>query len=169
MPINTKGMSRRALRASMPCVLLAALSACGGTPRQAPAAAQAPQDVVIQVGDVRVRATAVPTRTLGEAIARQYGISRSDETVMLLVSVRKGADETTAVSLPAQVKAVAIDLRGNRQAIAMRELRSGDGAGALVDAVGTADVDAPDTLRFELDVTYAGGRAQLAFAREFHP
>lgn len=145
------------------------LAACGGGPARAPAADAPPQEALVQAGDVRVRATAVPTRTLGQTVARQYGITRTDDTVMLLVSVRKGVDDATAVSLPARVTATAIDLRGNRQAIAMRELRSGDGPDALVDAVGIADVDVPDTLRFELDVAYAGGGAQLAFARDFHP
>lgn len=159
----------RRTRMAFSAALLLTAAACGGGPAQAPAADAAPQEALAQVGDVRVRATAVPTRTLGEAVARQYGITRTDDTVMLLVSVRKGANDATAVSLPARVTATAIDLRGNRQAIAMRELRSGEGPDALVDAVGIADVDVPDTLRFELDVAYAGGSAQLAFARDFHP
>lgn len=166
--MTTTGLySPRVRVCALAALLVSALAACGGGTGSAPPVDTAPQEALIEIGDVRVRATAVPTRVLGEAIARQYGITRADDTVMLLVSARKGLDDATSVSLPTRVTATAIDLRGNRQAIAMRELRSGEGAAALVDSMGIADVDMPDTLRFEVDVAYAGGTAQLAFARDF--
>lgn len=180
--MNAPGHARATLRRRLPspwlrggawivCMPLACvlLGACGGGTSPTPAAPVAPQEALAQVGDVQVRATALPTRSLGEVVAKRHGITRADDTAMLLVSVRKGLDDATAVSLPARVTATAIDLRGNRQAVVMRELRSGDGPGALLDAVGIVEVDVPDTLRFEVDVAYPGGNAQLVFVREFHP
>src|SRR3546814_17248096 len=54
--------------------------------------AHAQQEASMQIGDVLVRANAVPTANLGEAVARQYGIERGTGTVMLLVGVRRDGD-----------------------------------------------------------------------------
>src|SRR3546814_5920313 len=79
----------------------------------------------MQIGDVLVRANAVPTANLGEAVARQYGIERDTGAVMLLVGVRRDVDGGET-ALPARVTAVASDLLGKRQQLEMREVRSGD-------------------------------------------
>lgn len=158
-----------------PVLLLLAtalLAACGGTPpAPAPAGADsAPHEAVMRAGDVTVRASVIQTSTLEESIARRYGIERSDRLVMLLVSVRQGP-EGQETSMPAQVLAKASDLRGRAQVVEMRELRSGDDpATALLDYVGTVEVDPPDTLRFDVQVTRAdGATSSMRFAREFHP
>ena len=144
--------------------LCAALAACGGSTPPAPPS-QAPQEAVVQVGDVLVRANALPTADLGEAVARQYGIERDPGTVMLLVGVRRD-DEAGETALPARVAANAADLLGKRQQLEMREVRSG----AFVDYVGTARVIAPDTLRFDVQVVPEGGTAmELRFNRDFFP
>ena len=153
---------------------LAALSGCGGNaPPAAPSSASAPasQEAVSRIGDVTIRASAIPTATLSEQVARQYGIARSDATVMLLIGVRRGegAQET---ALPAQIVATATDLRGRTHPIQMRELRSGDPSSgqALLDYVGTVDVAAPDTLRFDVRIVREGGAtSQMQFSRDFYP
>src|SRR3546814_5482267 len=108
----------------------------------------------MQIGDVRVRANAVPTAKLGEAVARQYGIERDTGAVMLLVGVRRDVDGGET-ALPARVTAVASDLLGKRQQLEMREVRSGDpGSGpgqGFIDYDGTARVIAPDTLHFRAE------------------
>src|SRR3546814_14972797 len=78
----------------------------------------------MQIGDVLVRANAVPTANLGEAVARQYGLERRTGTVMLLVAVRLEGD-AGETALPARVTAVASDLLGTRHQLEMREVRSG--------------------------------------------
>ncbi|WP_242111267.1 DUF4426 domain-containing protein [Luteimonas aquatica] len=165
----------------------ALLGACGGgqRPEQAreQADAQAREEAVVRAGDVLVRANAIPTSLLGEAVAREYGIARADNAVMLLVVVRRVAgDQETA--LPARVTASASDLLGKRQEIALREVRSGlretrtgsesprqsDGGSTYLDYVGVATVIAPDTLRFDIAVDAGDGRrARLQFNRDFFP
>lgn len=149
------------------CVL--ALAACGGSGPPSPGAdATPPEDAVMQVGDLTMRASVVETMSLSAEIARRYGISRSEDTVLLLVAVRKG-DEATAVSVPATVSATATDLRGGKQQIQMREIRSGSGADALIDSIGIATVTPPETMRFDIAIVHAGGRTSMAMSREFYP
>lgn len=117
----------------------------------------------MRTADLVVRASVLPTQTLGEAVATQYGIERDASTLMLLVGVRRGSD-AQETALPARVTATAADLLGKRQDIAMREVRSG----AFVDYVGTAEVIAPDTLRFDIVATPEGGAPMtLQFNRDF--
>jgi len=81
------------------------------------------------------------------------------------VSNGKGPD-ATATALPASITASATDLRGGRQDIAMRELKSGD----LVDYIGTVSATLPDTLRFDITVVRAGGATStMQLQREFYP
>ena len=152
----------------LPVLLLAtAVAACGGTSTSAiPVAPSAnTADAIATVGDVTIRASVLQTSTLDEAVARNYGITRDRHTVMLLVAVRQGtAAEATAV--PARITATATDLSGRSQAIAMRELRSGD----LLDYIGTVQTGLPDTLRFDVVVVRAGGATStMRLVREFYP
>lgn len=150
------------------CLPLAlALAGCGGpTPSHGRGGdAQAAEEAVLRQGDIVVRANAIPAEALGEAVARQYGIAREPGAVMLLVGVRRG-DARAETALPARINATATDLLGKRQAIAMREVRSGE----YVDYVGSARVIAPDTLRFDIEVAPEGGaRMALRFNRDFFP
>jgi len=163
---------RHVLASSLLCV---ALTACGGNaPPAAPpsaAGASASQEAVSRIGDVTIRASAIPTATLSEQVARQYGIARNDDTVMLLIGVRQGegAQET---ALPATITATATDLRGRAHPIAMRELRSGDPSSsqALLDYVGTVEVAPPDTVRFDVQIVRENGAtSQMQFSRDFYP
>ncbi len=156
------------MRIACTALLLAlALSGCGRDPSTpttvAPAAA--PQEAISRIGDVTVRASVMQTSALSPAVAQQYGIPRDDRNVMLLVAVRQGP-EAQEVALPATVTAHVTDLRGRRQTLTMRELRSGD----LLDYVGTVEVSLPDTLRFDLEITRAGGATStMQFSRDFYP
>jgi hypothetical protein len=142
--------------------------ACGGPQPAAPKAAgstQASGESMVQVGDASVRASVVQTSMLPESVARQYGIARSATSVLLLVAVRRGP-EATATAVPARVTATVTDLRGSRQPVVMRELRTG----GLVDYIGTVETTLPDTLRFDLAIAVDGsGQATMKFEREFYP
>lgn len=118
----------------------------------------------LQSGDVTIRASTVPTLQLGAAAAGQYGIERDAGTILLLVGVRRGAAEDT--SLPARVTASATDLLGRRQAIVLREVRSG----GFIDYAGTVSLSPPETLRFDVVVDRDGAaRESLRFSRDFFP
>lgn len=158
----------------VPLLAVLALSGCGSEPPTRTAdTARAPQEAIARVGDVSMRASVVQTSTLGPAVASQYGIIRDNNTVLLLVAVRQGA-EAQEISLPAQVTATVTDLRGHKQSITMRELRTdspGSGPGqTLLDYVGTVEVELPDTLRFDLTIVRASGASStMQFSREFYP
>jgi len=152
--------------------LALALAGCGGS-APAPTGGQAQPEAIARVGDVLVRANAISSADLGEAVAAQYGIERDARTVMLLVGVRRDTSGNET-ALPARVTAVASDLLGKRQQLEMREVRSGDpGSGpgqGFIDYVGSARVIAPDTLHFDVRVVPEGGTAmELRFNRDFFP
>jgi len=142
------------------------LAACGAEPPVSTAdQASAPQEAIVRAGDTTIRASVVQTSTLGAGVASQYGIRRAPGTVMLLVAVRTG-DDGDESAVPARVTATATDLRGQRQDIAMRELRVGD----LLDYVGTVETTLPDTLRFDVTIVREGGAtSSMQFTREFFP
>ena len=154
-------------------VLLLALAACSN-PAPPTVSASTPAstssdgaqaDAVTRIGDVSIRASVIQTSMLNEPVAREYGITRDPKTVLLLVAVRQGPD-ATATALPASITATATDLRGGKQDIAMRELKSGD----LVDYIGTVGTTLPDTLRFDITVVRAGGATStMQLQREFFP
>ena len=158
-------MTRRCLTTALS--LGFALAGCGGAApdHAADSRTQAQEEASTRIGDMVVRANAIPTTMLGEAVAKQYGIARGDDSILLLVGVRLGPD-SRATAVPARITATATDLLGKRQSIAMREVRSGE----FVDYVGTASVIAPDTLRFDIDVLPGHGpRMALQFNRDFFP
>lgn len=153
-------------RLLLPAMLTAVVVGCSGDPQPPRAATTAaPQSATLRVGDLTIRASAVPTSALDASVASQYGIQRDDDTALLLVALRQGA-EAREVSVPAQVRVTVTDLSGQRQDIPMRELRSGE----LLDYVGTIEVSPPDTLRFDLHIVREGGEvSNMQFTREFHP
>jgi hypothetical protein len=150
-------------------VLLAMLAACSVAEQPAPPTAQpsaeANHDVVEQIGDVTVHCSVVQTSMLPDAIARQYGVERSPETLLLLVAVRKG-DAAVATALPATVDAVVTDLRGGKQTIDMRQMQSGE----FVDSIGTLHTTLPETLHFDLTVRAVGvAPVHIQFQRDLYP
>lgn len=157
----------RSLTALLLCCALL-LSACSDDAPKPAKRIDTPQEAITRIGDVTIRANVMRTANLNEAVARGYGIERSDKTLMLLVSVRQGPDGQD-IALPATVQASVANLHGQRRDIAMRELRTGEEPGqALVDYVGTVDVSPPDTLSFDLKIVREGGATSLMqFSRDF--
>lgn len=148
-------------RFAVPALVAAVLAGCGGTAPPPPG--PQPREAVLQVRDATIRANLVPTRNLGEDMAARYGIERGEDTVLLMVGVRQGSEGRQA-SVPARVTASAIDLRGNREPIPLRELE----AGGFVDHAGTFRVAPPETLTFEVEVRREGAApATLRFNQDF--
>ncbi|GAB3728752.1 hypothetical protein GCM10028862_06500 [Luteimonas pelagia] len=147
---------------------IATLSACGGErPEPARPVDAAPAQASVRVGDVTLRANVVETGTLGEEVARRYGIERRPGVALLFVGVRRG-DGAGEQALPARVSATVTDLRGNTRPVALRELRSGEGDAALVDYAGTVEYAPPETLRFDIEADWgAARRGELQLQRDF--
>lgn len=157
------------LATALACTL--ALAGCGGDAPKPARIIETPQEAVSRNGDITVRANVVRTDLLNEAMARGYGIARDEGTVLLMVSVRRGPDGQD-VSIPAKVEARVTDLQGRRRTLVLRELRTDvPGAApeqAMIDHIGTTEVAAPDTLRFDLAIEREGGaRSTMQFTREF--
>lgn len=155
-------MGRGRTRAWIPAfagMAMLLLAGCGGgTPEPAVAQPAVPRHATAQVGDVTVRANALRTSRLDPSVAERYGIARDPETVLLLVGVRRGAG-VDEVPIAADVTATVTDLRGQRREVAIRELHGSDPTGAVVlDYFGVVEATPPDTLRFDIDVAWAGGR-----------
>jgi hypothetical protein len=147
---------------AMALVACLALAACEQGAVPVPAQ-PAPPPAELQVGDIHVLASTVDTTALPERVTTSYGIPRGEHTWMLLVAVRRGsgAGET---SVPAQVRASARSLNGNRIDIPMRALKTSND---YLDNVGTFSISPPDTLRFKVEVTPQGAPAStLEFTRE---
>lgn len=146
------------------CACLAGLGGCGGE-RTMPASSEADASAGLRTGEVTVRATTLPTARLNPAMARQYAIAPDAGSVLLVIGMRRGPQAQES-SVAGRVSASASDLLGNRQAIALREIRSE----GFIDYVGTARVSMPDTLRFEIVAKPDGApAATLRFHRDFFP
>lgn len=143
-------------------LLAALLAGCGGA-APAPQGNAAQEPAVLQLGDLTLRASAVPTTLLGEAAARQYGVDRDPRNVLLVIGLRR-ARAGGEISLPARVEARATDLLGRGQPLALREVRS-DG---FIDYVGVARISPPETVRFDIRVEADGAAPlELRFSRDF--
>jgi hypothetical protein len=119
----------------------------------------------MRVGDLYVYYNALPSTQLTPEIARQYGVTRSANRALLNVSVRRG-EPGADVAVPATVRAVATNLAGQRNTVAMREVRDGEALYYL----GEARVSGQDTLTFELEIIVQGQAPMSAvFKQEFFP
>jgi hypothetical protein len=165
-PMQADAIPRTAARRVLAIAfVLASLAACGGgggdragggtAGQAAPPTTPVPgsaQQVEQRIGDTTVYAVAMPTSTIPAEVAREQGIERRDDLVMLRVSGRRGEGADLG-SVPLQVQATVTDLRGQPQALQMKKAV----AAGLVDQVGTFEAQLPDTLRFDIRVTTPDG------------
>ena len=139
------------------------LAGCGGEPAPSTASSNAAAEAQARVGDVTVHATVVQTSTLDAAIAARYGLDRSDRIALLLVSARRDGDAPLPSSLKIDARVAAGSTAAT--AVALRPITI-DG---LVDHVGTVEIAPPETLRFDIVVTYGTASSTLQFTRDFYP
>lgn len=150
----------------LPLLLLLAASpllpACSGgeAPRAAEFVPPAPAEA--DFGTLRVRYTALPTLSLSEAVAKQYGVPRDAGTALVVIALRTtaGGEET---GIDGDVTVSAHDLSGARQSV---QLRSID-AGGYTDHIGTVRVSPHNSYRFEAVVTADGRTETVKFQRNF--
>lgn len=113
-------------------------------------------------GDFEVHYNAIASTTLAPNIARQYAITRSANRALLNVAVQRDGH-----SVAAEVSGSATNLTGQRQELALREVREGEAIYYLAEPR-TAE---HETLDFDLNVTPAGSREaiRVKFRQEFFP
>lgn len=152
-------MSRYALACLLP--LLAACSS-GEAPQAAQFVPPAPAVAELD-GALRARYNLLPTLSLDPAMARGYGIERSAGKALLLVALRDADGAGGEAPASGEVRAQARDLSGRRQAVPMRQIRSGD----YVDHVGLVDIGPREVIRVEVEVVAGGRRQGFDFQRNF--
>ena len=152
-------------RLLLPLVLIAALAACQRDAAPVPATpvgANAPsQAATASLGDTRLQARLIRTSELTEPMAKRYGLTRSDDEWLLLISPRTATDDA------APLAGLTIEARAGTliDAPAPVALRAVETAG-FGDYIGVVKAKAPATLRIEIDARGNGGSAQMRFSRE---
>ena len=145
---------------AIPLFLL--MSGCSGD--QAPKAAVfvQPAESSTDFGDLRVHYNALPTTSLGDAVAREYGVQKDPGTGLVVVALRQLLGENE-VATQGDVSGVVHDLQGVRQQIDFKTVTTGD----YTDHLGTFKMNPRDTYRFEVAVK-SGGRTEIVkFQRSF--
>ncbi|XQA73594.1 DUF4426 domain-containing protein [Xanthomonas sacchari] len=147
----------------LPVALLClALAACSDQDTPRPATLLAATPAQADFGTLRVHYNALPTLAMSEDVTRRYGIAREADTALVMIALRTlhGGEEAPAVGT---VEAVATDLSGQRQPVALRAVRTD----AYTDYVGTVRSSTHDQLRFVVQVRSADGSGTVRFTRNF--
>lgn len=153
-------------RAVLPLAFMAlALSGCMGEP--APVPAQPPSEnspihaARSTVNDVTMEARLIDPMSLNDAMAKQYGLTKTNDTWLLLITLRDAQGNGVATdSIKLQARA-----GGLTDALAPVALRT-ISINGLNDLVGTVQAKAPATIRIEIDAIRDGARAEMRFTRD---
>ena len=144
-----------------------ALTACNNTNTPRNVAPAQPLEATFQeFGEFEVHYNALRTDTLTADVARAYGIRRSENRVMLNVTVlRKEADHAPRKPVDANVVVDAYNLNGQLKGLEMRRVSEGD----AIYYIGELTISGSEILVFEIAVTPQGASAPLRvkFKREF--
>lgn len=150
----------------LPLLLLLATSpllpACSGGEKPRAAEFVPPAPAETDFGTLRVRYTALPTLSLSEAIAKQYGVPRDAGTALVVIALRTTAGGEEA-GIDGEVAVSARDLSGARQSVSLRQID----AGGYMDHIGTVRVSPHNSYRFEATVTVEGRTEKVEFQRNF--
>ena len=120
----------------------------------------------VAMDDYRVHYSAISTDQLPPAVARAYGITRSQSRAMLNVTVlRMAGDSEVGQPINGKISASATNLTGQRRDIDMRRVED---SGAIY-YLGFVRVTDAETLDFVLEVLPEGANAPLevAFRQQF--
>lgn len=142
-----------------------ALTGCMGEPAPVPAeapGANAPINVARStVNGITMEARLIDAMTLGQLMAKQYGITQADGTWLLLITLRD-ADGNGIAADSMQVDARAGGLTDALAPVALRTIS----VNGLNDLVGIVQAKAPTTMRVEIDAIRDGARAEMRFTRD---
>lgn len=119
----------------------------------------------LERGDLVLHYNAIASTTLTPEVARQYAITRSSGRALLNVSLMRKQADGSHKAIPAKVSAAATNLNGQRQDLAVREVREGEAIYYLAEP----RVRDKDLLHFELNVLPdgAGTAITVKFQQEF--
>jgi len=115
-------------------------------------------------GDYTIYYGAMPTSELSPDVARNYAITRSANRALLNIAVRR-REVDGDVAVTAGITGSISNDAGQRQALAVREIREGE----AIYYLGEPRMRPGDRLVFDLEVTPAGSERPIAvrFSRQF--
>jgi hypothetical protein len=145
------------------CAALA--SGCDYSPQHQVPTAQPSEDSFRDFGSYEVHYNALRTDTLSPEMARNYGIQRSTNRVMLNVTVLNKEGGTARKPVPAEVKVDARNLNQQLKSIELRRISEGD----AIYYIGEVSISGTEILVFDITVTPDGTQTPLSvkFTREF--
>jgi len=117
-------------------------------------------------GEYALHFNAVTTNQLTSAIARQYGIVRSNSHVLLNVSIIRKETGTLGRSVPGRVVVSAVNLAGQPKNLTVREIREND----AVYYISEMAIANEETLIFTIDVNLdeAAEPLSVRYQRQFY-
>ena len=144
------------------CVAILFFAACSAAEKPRVAEFVPPAASYADFGDLRVHYNALPTLSLNDAVAREYGVTKDAGSGMLVVAVRRlrNGEETSAEG---EISADAFDLQGMRQHIGFSAVKTGP----YTDHIGVFTIHAHDSYRFEVLVKADGRTETVKFQRNF--
>lgn len=149
----------------LPLLALAACTRDGAAPAVSTASAsRASATTSTSVGGVTVHTSTLPIADLNAPVAERYGIDRSREGVLLLVTVRDAAGNGIDPG-DLQLQATAGTLTESPRPLPLRAIVT-DG---MTDYIGAFHTGAPATVQFRLTATRGGSRADVATTAELYP
>jgi hypothetical protein len=132
---------------------LTLLAGCQEQPEQRAMAAQPLEETFKDFGNYEVHFNALRTDELTADIARVYGIQRSQNRVMLNVTVlRKEAEHAPRKPVEATVAVDAYNLNGQLKDLQMRRVSEGE----AIYSIGEVSIAGSEILVFDIMVTPAG-------------
>ena len=145
------------------CALLA--SGCDYSPPPQVAKAQSSDETFRDFGSYEVHYNAVRTDALTPDVARNYGIQRSTNRVMLNVTVLHKEAGTPNKPVEADVKVAARNLNEQLKDLELRRVSEGE----AIYYIGEVSISGTEILVFDITVTPVGTQAPLSvkFTREF--
>lgn len=147
----------------IPLLLLTLLlTACSAGEKPRTADFVPPAESTIDFGELRVHYNALPTLSLNDAVAREYGVARDAGSAMVVIALRRVANGEE-LGAEGKVSAEAYDLQGKRQHIDFSAVRTGD----YTDHIGTFAISERDSYRFEVKVESGGRKETVRFQRNF--
>jgi len=156
------------MRLAVLCLALASClpAACNRTP--APAAASrgdaAADNARMTLGDATLQASTVAIADLNAEVARRYGLDRSQDGVLLLVTLRDAAGNALAPG-DLHLAATAAALGDPPHPLQLQSILV-DG---LTDYVGVFPAKPPATLQFRITAVRNGARADITTNADLQP
>ena len=141
----------------------ATASAATASAASANAAAQS-ASASTTIGGVTLQTSTVAIADLNQAVVARYGIDRTQDGLLLLVTVRDAAGNGIDPG-DLQLRATAAVLPDPPRPLALRATRT-DG---MTDYIGVLHAKAPASVQFKLNATRGGSRADIATTAELYP